>query len=480
MTIALPYRAASLRLRLRLLTFLCVAASVALTVFVAGFERDRAVKWAVAGTFGPHIVEVLEQVDTGTARQGKVQGLNWQLVPQEVLSLSHHRKWTETVFRFNNAQGTETMVRVAMAKSALDAAASFPGDRLDEQLSGLSQRIVALGSDATMRLRSDRGIWVEFTSPDYWHDRPTRTHLALVILGGGGGVLCVCWVATAALSAQLAQLSAYARDILRTRSVAPFQNRAAPEIAHLAEALNDINAELDQQVQERTRFLAAISHDLRTPATRMKLRAELIEDENLRGKVLADIQEISDMVTASLGFLRDGMDNSKWEKTLFPSLLQSMCDDYSDIGRPVTLDLPEPLVTKVSGTVFDPREKSISVNLDRHITLVCQPARLRCAFANLIDNALAYGDWARVAIEADADEILVRIIDGGPGIPQEQQRLVFDPFYRIEGSASHNTKGVGLGLSVAKSIITAHNGTIGFYDHHTHGLEVRVILPRNT
>ena len=206
----------------------------------------------------------------------------------------------------------------------------------------------------------------------------------------------------------------------------------------------------------------------------------MIEEDVLQEKMLSDIEEITSMVNAAIGFLRDGMEQEQPASILLVTLIESICDDYVDIGENVSLTLPLPLVATVRGTVFDPRPRAINVKFDRQITRTCQPNRLRRAFTNLIENALKYGQWARVSIDATADEIIVRIVDGGSGLPKEELEQVFEPFYRVDGSRSRATGGVGLRLSVAKSVNLSHGGKINLFKYDRYGLEVRVTFPRTS
>lgn len=466
-----------LRLVIKALAFLCMGWVLVLAWNVHRVLQEAAVSDTAARGFGPRMVQVMDSFAYDIPQPAPDRDLSWRVLTGTTFSQPTRRGWTETVLRLAPTGREETVVRVSLASTGMDPDLAVDGD-LASQLTFLSRRIVALKSDATLRMQLPTGSWVEFSSPAHWRDRPTDVQLGLLVLTALGLLAALVSWAANRLSARFERLAAHAADLLEHRTTEPMPVAGTAEARKLALALNGIQGDLGRQVQDRTRFLAAISHDLRTPTTRMKLRAELIDDEALRAKMLSDLDEIGSMVGAALDYLRDGLDETEPETILFGSLMQSLCDDYVDIGKPVTLSLPEPLVATAQGTLFDPRTSQFDVKFDRHITLTCQPGRLRRAFGNIIDNALKYGDWARVVIEADASEIRVRVIDGGPGIPADQSALVFEPFYRVEGSRSRATGGVGLGLSVSRSIIEAHGGSIVLFNHDRHGLEVRVVLPR--
>ncbi len=440
--------------------------------------QDAALSDTVAQSFGPRMVQVIDSYTYDIPQTAPTPDLQWQLLTGNKFEQSTRRGWSETVLRISAPNHAETLVRISLADTGMDPNIAVQGADLAAQLTFLSRRIVAMKSAATLRVNLADNQWVEFSSPAHWQKRATHVQLTLAACVVLGALLVFVSVLSRRLGDRFDILTGFAQALLEQRPSDPLPVKGPAEARQLAVALNDIHSDFGRQIQDRTRFLAAISHDLRTPATRMKLRAELIEDEVLRGKMLADLDEIGDMVNAALSYLRDGLDETPPETILFDSLMQSLCDDYLDVGKPVTLRPPEPLVATAQGTLFDPRPSQFDVKFNRQITLTCQPSRLRRAFSNLIDNAINYGNWAEVEIQADAHFIKVRVIDGGPGIAPDQSKLVFEPFYRVENSRSRATGGSGLGLSVSKSIIEAHGGTIQLFNHDKHGLEVQAILPR--
>jgi len=372
-------------------------------------------------------------------------------------------------------------VRVSLQTSALDATIAPTGDTLADQLSYLSSRIADLSTAGSIRVQLSTTNWIEFTSRDIWTSRPTLVQLILMSLAGFAALIGLMSFASSVISQKFSRISGFATSILNQEQPPLLPEDSGPqEVRDISQALNFINRDLVENITERTRFLAAISHDLRTPVTRIQLRAELIEDDTIRLKLLSDIDEVTTMISAAINFLRDGLENEKPENILLLTFLESICDDYIDVGKNVIFEDLEPLVVKRAGTLFDPRETQFDVKGTRHVTLVCQPNRLRRAINNLIDNALQYGDWARVRVSADAQQIVLRFNDGGPGLTDEQMKLVFAPFYRVEGSRNRASGGAGLGLSLAKSVIEAHGGTISLFNHDRGGLEVTFTLPRQT
>jgi len=211
---------------------------------------------------------------------------------------------------------------------------------------------------------------------------------------------------------------------------------------------------LQEVVHGRTQMLASISHDLRTPITRLRLRAEFIEDEEIQGKVLSDISQIEFMVKSTLDFARDDAKIEEVSSIDLSTLLETLCIEASDTGLDVTFKGQSKIQTQG------------------------RPVSLKRAFGNLIENALKYGSRAEVFIEGTDAEVIVSVIDNGPGIPEDQQSAVFQPFYRIENSRSRETGGTGLGLSVVRDVITAHGGTITLNNQSEGGLLIYVRLPK--
>ena len=226
------------------------------------------------------------------------------------------------------------------------------------------------------------------------------------------------------------------------------------EVRQAAGAFNDMQSRIRRLVEDRTRMLAAVSHDLRTPITLLRLRAEFIEEDDEQKKTMATLDEMEAMIASILAFARDEAETEQRRIVDLSALLGSICDDMADVGLPVDFDAVEKL------------------------TCECRPTALRRALRNLIENAVKYGGNARVSLIGAATHIVVGVEDDGPGIAPDEFETVFEPFYRIEGSRSRETGGMGLGLSVAKSIVNFHGGEVRLSNHPGGGLRVDVSLPR--
>jgi signal transduction histidine kinase len=197
-----------------------------------------------------------------------------------------------------------------------------------------------------------------------------------------------------------------------------------------------------------------MSHDLKTPITRMRLRADLLDDDELRAKFEGDLKEMEGMVTATLEFMR-GLGKREAAQPLDTmALLESLQAENEDMGRTVT----------IAGRVSKP--------------YVGSPSLLKRCIANLIDNAVNYGGRADITVADEPNGLIVRIRDHGAGIPDAQLEAAFEPFFRLEGSRSRETGGTGLGLSIARDIARIHGGDVRLRNHEQGGLEAILTLPR--
>ncbi|MEK9662234.1 MAG: ATP-binding protein, partial [Alphaproteobacteria bacterium] len=224
------------------------------------------------------------------------------------------------------------------------------------------------------------------------------------------------------------------------------------------EAFNAMQERLSRFIGDRTRLLAAISHDLRTPITSLRLRAEFIDDEETRAKVLETLDEMARMAEATLAFARDDAAAEETRPVDLAALLQSLADDLADLGHDVTCAEAPALAYR------------------------CRPVALKRALRNLIENAVRYGDRARISLAATPEGPRIAIEDDGPGIDPAALERVFEPFVRLEESRSRETGGVGLGLAIARSIVRAHGGELSLVNRSdaagkVAGLTATVALP---
>lgn len=225
------------------------------------------------------------------------------------------------------------------------------------------------------------------------------------------------------------------------------------EVRRLTSSFNLMQERLARFIADRTRMLAAIGHDLRTPITSLKIRAELLDDDEARDKMVATLDDMQRMTEATLAFAREDADGEPLRSVDVNALVESLCDDLAAMGRDVTF-----------------------AGVER-LPYPCRPTALRRAVANLVENAVRYGDRARVALAETPDGPRITIDDDGPGIPPERIEEVYKPFVRLETSRSRETGGSGLGLSIARSIVLAHGGELTLANRREGGLRAEIRLP---
>ncbi len=279
-----------------------------------------------------------------------------------------------------------------------------------------------------------------------------RFLLSIAIMGGAVVILAV-W-AMRRVTAPLATFAQAAGRLGVDVNAPPLPEVGPREVRQATRAFNEMQRRVRRFLDDRTEMLAAISHDLRTPITRLRLRAELVEDEEQQIKMLRDLEEMETMISSVLSFARQDAAGEARKRVDLAALLQSICDDMADAELPVEFEGKTRLP-------YDGR-----------------PMALKRALTNLIDNAVKYGKHARVELVEGLDNITVQIDDDGPGIPESEQEKVFAPFYRIDRSRSRDTGGTGLGLAFTRTIIRAHGGDIKLVNRAGGGLRVIVTLPR--
>ena len=273
-------------------------------------------------------------------------------------------------------------------------------------------------------------------------------------------VFVLCTIGLAYLVARmttqpLQQLARAANDLGRDINHPPLELAGASEIRQASAAFNAMQARIRQYIMQRTQMLAAITHDLQTPLTRMRLRLEKVTDPDLKQKLLEDLSATQAMVREGLELARSMDSTEPMQAVDLDSLLESVCYDASDAGQPVT----------VQGKA--------------EMALMARPLALRRCLTNLIDNAVKYGGQANVSVERLAGAVQVRIVDQGPGLAPSELGRVFDPFYRVESSRSRESGGTGLGLTIARNIAEQHGGKITLANCKEGGLEATLILPQH-
>ncbi|MCF3640187.1 ATP-binding protein [Rhizobium sp. TRM95111] len=322
--------------------------------------------------------------------------------------------------------------------------------------------VAADGADNALIIRQQGDEALAFTlprrSPDSWFNSE-QAHIAGKLFLFVTPLLLLSVYASRMISRPLSYFAEAAQTLRpddgRDR---PFAEEGARELFLLARALNNMHSRLRRMIDDRTRMLRAISHDLRTPLTRLRLRAERSQQPELRTAMLADIGSLAEMIEDTLRYLSNDAASEVPTKADLPSLVETVCTDFSDIGHHVTYRGPE------------------------RLAYACRPRALARAVANLVDNGAKFGNRVEVSLPRAADgSIVLTVADDGPGIAGELHQRVLTPFFKVDDARNANGRsGFGLGLSIVDDIVRGHGGTLTLTNRQPCGLIAAIILPAET
>ena len=310
-----------------------------------------------------------------------------------------------------------------------------------------------LTASVVAQVRLEDGSWATFDSqlqPEAW-TWPYRALLsgfilllAVVLLA----VIGVRWV-----TRPLKNFALAATELGKNIDRPPVPETGPQEVVQAARALNEMQARLSRYLHDRTRILAAMSHDLKTPITRMRLRAELLDEESVRDKFTRDLTELETMVSGTLDFMR-GLETSESLQPIdMNALLESIQDDAQELGQSV----------EVTGSATRP--------------YLGRPTAMKRCLSNLLENAIKYGGAAQVRVIQLPASLHIVVSDEGPGVPEQELERLFDPFYRLESSRNRDHGGTGLGLTIARGIAEQHGGSLILKNGLKSGLECHLDLP---
>lgn len=324
------------------------------------------------------------------------------------------------------------------------------------------REVVMLGGIAEQRLvvgmHMPEGRWLNMSvpmpPPRFWYSSSFLVAFLLMTVTAG---LLTLW-AVRRLTDPMRTLGRAAEALGRDVNAPPLPEDGPTEVATAAAAFNLMAARIRRFVQDRTFMLTAIGHDLRTPITRLKLRAEFMEDDEMRRKMLADLDELEAMVAATLAFGRDITTDEAVRSVDLAELLRTILDEATDTN-------PE-------------KAHAICYVGPDHLPVRGRPMALKRALTNLVMNALNYGAAARVTLRSPVEGMATLLVeDDGPGIPLTELDRVFQPFHRVEPSRNNETGGVGLGLPITRNILRAHGGDVSLSNRPTGGARATVTLP---
>jgi signal transduction histidine kinase len=427
--------------------------ATAVTMLLAGREREHAIDDMRLGHAADRIEQLVLAIDNAApaARPVILQtvagfGMQGQVVPAAVQP--------DAVVDTDHA--LITLLKNRLGKERSITALSRTNCALSPQFERARSADRAECHAVLIALTNGESLRVQLRPPPMAHGRlrapmtPSTPYLALFL-----GLIALLAYAVARMTARPIQnLAAAAGALGSDLDRAPLIEAGPTEIRQAAAAFNAMQARIRRQVQHRTHMLAAITHDLQTPLTRLRLRLEKVSEPDLRDKLIGDLGQMQSMVREGLELARSMDSQEPLQRLDINSLVDSVCADASDAGHEVQL-------LECSG-----------------LFVMAQPNALRRCLTNLLDNAIKYGKSAQVSITQESPErVRVRIHDAGPGLPPDQMEAVFDPFFRLETSRSRDTGGTGLGLTIARNIAENHAGTLVLRNHPDGGLEALLTLP---
>ena len=310
------------------------------------------------------------------------------------------------------------------------------------------------GRRLAIRLDDGEVLTAHLPRPPGWRrlDPLLITVLSLAIIT----IMLGVWAARA-ITAPLRDFARAAESYTPEAQIEPLPERGPEEVRSATRAFNAMRERIKTLVEDRTRMLVAVGHDLRTPITRLRLSSEFIPDAQLRGQMLRDLDQMNAMIESVLTFMREGRTTQQPLRVDLDAMLQTICDEFADAGHDVTF---------------------VSVG---HVAIEARPDALRRAVANLLDNAIHHAGRAIVRLTSNSDSVTIAVEDDGPGIPDDAKAAMLEPFVRGEAARhmDENT-GFGLGLPIAAAVALGHGGTLTLRDRQPSGLIVEIALPLTT
>ncbi|GAB0057578.1 Adaptive-response sensory-kinase SasA [Candidatus Magnetaquicoccaceae bacterium FCR-1] len=318
----------------------------------------------------------------------------------------------------------------------------------------MMQPLMPLGVSFLVRTQLVGGDWVEFHShlPGEVFEWPEWMGWSLLLLFVLVGMLSLAAMRLA--TRPLLLMADAARALGQDLNHAPLPLTGPREVRHAASAFNAMQERLKRYVNERTHLLAAVSHDLKTPLTRMRLRVERLEESPLREDLLRNLTDMERMTSSALEYARGMEGMEPVARVDITALLEGIGETFEELGH------------------------TVEIHAENLPPFPVMPKSLKRCLVNLVDNAVHYGQKARMRADLLGDRLRISIADSGPGIPEADWERVFEPFTRLENSRNRDTGGTGLGLPIARNIVRAHGGNLTLRNRPDGGLEVIVTIPR--
>ncbi len=304
------------------------------------------------------------------------------------------------------------------------------------------------------QVKLNDGTWVSFENSINQEILASSSTLLLTLTILIIAVLFVSLLAVRWVTQPLTMLTHAANTLGTDINQPPLSETGPLEVRSAAKAFNAMQSRLQKFIEDRTRLLSAISHDLKTPITRMRLRAEMLDDSKSRNSFIKNLDEMQQITSETLDFLRADDGRESQQAVDICSLIETIKEDCAELGQQVDSD-------RCSMMPF-----------------FIRPLAMKRCIHNLVENAIKYAGSARITAYEDKDILSITITDSGTGIPENKLETVFEPFYRLETSRSRKTGGSGLGLSISRNIALSHGGDLRLHNNPDGGLQATITIPR--
>lgn len=453
----------SLRGQLLLLMLLTLAIGQGLSAWLLADEREMALQAALgqeAASRAANVVNLMVEAPQDL-RPAIVRAANSRLVrfSLDVTPTVDHRGrdhsgWAVAQIASQIRQNPQPEVRVELRRTSetMQPMAGMPSEMA--QMHAAMRDVPVSSVEMTISVAMTDGTWLNVVT--LFHDPPYQINWTAFAAFGISAALIVTtlWFALGKFTGPLARLAQATERFGRGENVEEIEPSGPNELQSLTVAFNHMHTRIRRFVDDRTRLLAALSHDLRSPLTALRVRADMIDDDKTRERIIGSTEEMQGMVDSTLAFAQG----------------------VSGIEEPETVDVGNFL----SDLVAEIKITTPSVALAPFASVMkarVRPTSMRRAFRNIIENAVRYGEHAEIGIAESDGAVVITVDDNGPGIPEAELDRVFDPFVRLETSRSRDTGGTGLGLSIARTIVQSHGGDISLRNREGGGLRATISLP---
>lgn len=377
-------------------------------------------------------------------------------VAHDLSSASLEVHWSKVSLVLGNAQATKrAQVMEARLKELAPelATEAFRVGFADDGALG-SGNADAYRHMMLVSVRLADGSWVNFSSSALGASQHIDWSVVAITICFGVGIVVVALLLLRWATRPLRDLAIAAERFSLDQTPQQLPENGPIEVRRAARAFNTMLERIQRLVTERMQAMAAVSHDLRTPITRLRLRSELLDDEPTRVLIDGDLGEMEAMIDSTLEYLRGGVSSEAIRRINLASVIETIVDEHLDQGHCVAL----------TGLTSAP--------------VMGRVLSLKRAFSNIISNAIKYGETVTVRIAEANDQLVITVEDEGPGIPEADMERVFHPFVRLEESRGRQTGGTGLGLTIARSVIQTHGGQIKLANRATGGLWVTITMSK--